>query len=257
MPDAATLLGVKINHRMPQIPQPIQRLMETDRLYIYNVGPKQHSIPLSLGTFIIPGCPAGDQYSEPVKFMGRDGIPAIVPQAIVSNVDGTRVEHDWDTKMEGKDLVKDILGFGENDRRRYGVFLAASRIPTADEIASANARLEEFYSKLIAEADAAFEINGGQETGENGKSVSAITPDHVAACKALGLDRPWTRKTQRQVVCDECGMGNLPTTAFCKQCDNMLNAEAAQRKFPAKYAERMGVAEPVKRGPGRPPKEAA
>jgi hypothetical protein len=245
MPDASTLLGVKMNHKMPPIPQPILQLMETQRVYIYNVGPKQHNIPLSLGNFIIPGCPEGQEYSEPVKFMGRAGIPALVPQSVVTNVDGTHVDHDWDTKMEGKDLVKDILGFGENDRRRYGVFLAAGRTPTPEEIATANGRLEEFYSKLVAEADASFEINGGQEIAENGRSVSSITPDHITACKSLGLDRPWTRKSQKQVVCDECGTGNLPTTAFCKQCDNMLNAEAAQRKFPAKYAERMGPTEPV------------
>jgi hypothetical protein len=56
-------------------------------------------------------------------------------------------------------------------------------------------------------------------------------------------EKPWAAKSLKKSLCDECGTANLSTAAFCKQCDNLLNAEAAQRKFPSKYAERMGAAE--------------
>lgn len=252
MPDAATVLGVKVNHNLPAIPRVMADLMDSQRFYVFNVGPKQFDIPHSAGRFIIPPCPEGADYSEAVKFMGKPGIPAIVPQTIVANVDGTRVQHDWDFKLTGQEVIKDLLGFGENDRRKYGVFLAAGPVPTQAEIDKAIEHLHAYYDTLVAQADKAYEINGGQEIGDDGRSHSAIGPDHVLALKALGLDRPWARKNAKMVACEGCGQPVNPNAVRCPHtgCGAILNEEKARKLFPHLFQ----TAE-EKRGPGRPRKE--
>lgn len=242
---------VRVRHSAPPIPAVMQQLMDSKRYYIYNVGPKSHTVPLgTMGQFLIPACPEGEEYSDPVSHMGKPGIPAIVPQNVVTSVEGNRVQHGWDMETTGEGVAKDIIGTGLSDRRKYGVFLAADKIPTAVELEAANQNLQDYYDGLIREADQAYEINGGQEISDNGRSYSAITQDHVFAVKALGLDKPWARKNKKMVPCPACDEPTRPGAAICSHCDAILDEAKARQFFPHKFGEE-------KRGPGRPRKDDA
>lgn len=246
----------RIERLLPPIPEYMNEMLE-GKYFIFNVGPKEHVRHMgSFGRFVVPACPGGAEYGGPVMYRGKPGLPSMLPETVVKAVDGRTVEYDWNFTTDGRKFANEILGVGAfhdatNDLTKHGVFLAAGHVPTGTEIEAAKQKLHILFDERVRLADQRYEINGGMET-HNGKSVYTITDDDVYACKALGLERPWARKNTKLELCDECGTGNLSTAAFCKQCDNMLNAEAAKRKFPAKYVERMGVeSEPEARAPKR------
>jgi hypothetical protein len=260
MPNFSIEPGKKTDHRVPPIPAPMKAMMNQGKSYIYNVGPWQHSVSMgSLGTFIIPACPDGEEVSPPLRFRGEDGIPSIVPETVVDSVEGYAVTYKWEFATEGARLAKNIIGLtgfahASADLTQFGVFLSAGAVPTAEEIAAANENLETLLDKRVREADQKFEVNGGMEQGENGVSYPGITQDHVFACKRLGLDRPWARKNSKQVPCEACGQPVSPVAVRCHHtgCGAILNEEKARKLFPHLYAH-----EEPKRGPGRPRAEQA
>lgn len=253
--------GQTINRNIPPMPPPMLAAMEVGKTYIFNVGPKSHFRPQGTsGTFIIPACAEGEAYSPALEYHGKPGLPSLVPETVVDAVEGSTVTYRWEFGTEGRKLALDIIGKSafrdaSDNLEQYGVFIAAGPVPTEAELEVANAKLLEHYGKLVRVADQAFEINGGMEMGDNGKSYPGINQDHVKAAKALGLDRPWSRVTKKMDACWNCGRAVLTTAAKCfhEGCGAPLKSEAAKLKF-------MGLDEDPeveeRRGPGRPRKDA-
>lgn len=245
---------------------------ERDKLYIFNTAPRTHRTTICGKTWTIPPCPEGQDISEPLE------VPGAFYYTDVKTVHGLDVTYCWKTE-DGLSIARDIVGISafrheSENLTKLGVFISDTPNPSRQAIEEARQKWYDRCSEKIREADDAYALNGGMVTLENGRTSSNIGEDHREAAQILGVadQKPWAKKNPRLLTCDECGTGNLPTAAFCKQCDNMLNEEAAKRKFPAKYAERMGgtrsgsepdlpgtysTPEPAKRGPGRPPKVAA
>lgn len=229
---------------VPPMPPAMAAAMEQNKVYIFNVGPKQWSRPMgSLGSFIIPACELGERYSKALMYRGSEGLPSIIPETVVKTVEGTTIEMAWNFDTEGKKLAMDIVGFGafhaeDEDLRPYGVFIAGGPVPTELEIDEANARLNDRYDKLVRAADQMFQVNGGMQTGDNGVSYPGITQDHVEAVKALGLDRPWARINKRMESCPACARP-IPVGAIrCThaECGAVLDEEKARKFFPHLYA---------------------
>lgn len=245
----------KVSHSIAAIPAPIVLMMEQNKTFIFNVGPWQWSRPQgSLGVFFIPACTEGEEVSGCLHYQGRPGLPSIIPESIVDAVDGRSVSYKWDLTTEGAKLALDLIGKGafrdsSDDLTQYGVFIAAGPVPTETEIEAAQAKLDEYYGKLVRYADQANEVNGGMETGENGKSFSGITLDHVKAARALGLDRPWARKNAKMVPCEACGQPVAPTAVRCHHdgCGAILDETKARRLFPHLYAHEQQTEERTKR----------
>lgn len=241
-------IRAKINARRPALPASILEMMKTQRVYIYNVGPWQHAINLgSLGQFVVPKCEAGEEYSKPVEYSGENaagpGIPAIVPESLVDAVEGYDVTYKWDLSTSGQSVALNIMGLSgfaqpSANLTQYGVFIASGKIPTDVEVEQAKAKLEALYDKRVKDADAAFEVNGGTETGENGKVYNTITADHIQAANALGLDREWARKNTKKVPCGACDRPVSPNAVRCHHegCGAILNEEKARKMFPHLYA---------------------
>jgi hypothetical protein len=228
---------------LPPLTQKQLRDAERDKLYIFNTSPRTHRIDACGKRWTIPPCAEGQDVSDPLE------VPGAYYFTDVAKVHGLDVDYKWVT-VDGTDLARDIIGTSNfqhesNDLTRWGVFVSDTPHPSQDKIDAARERWYERCSEKVQEADRAYAINSGMVSLPDGRSISEINKDHIEAAKILGLERAWATKNPKLTTCDECGTGNLPTAAFCKQCDNMLNAEAAQRKFPAKYAERMGPTEPV------------
>lgn len=213
---------------------------ERDKLYIFNTAPREHRLDICGKRWTISACPEGEEVSEPLE------IPGAYYYTDVAKVHGMDVDYKWVT-VDGADLARDIVGTANfhhesNNLIRWGVFVSDMPHPSSE---TSKAAREQWYTRCdekVQEADKAYAINRGMVTLPDGRSVSNINKDHIEAAKILGVEREWANKNAKLTACDECGTGNLTTAAFCKQCDNMLNAEAAQRKFPQKYAERMGAA---------------
>lgn len=259
MPSIAEVVQ-KTTHNLPKIPAPMQAVMNQGRTYIFNVGPRQHSVSLgSMGTFIVPACPEDADCSPSLRFRGEDGIPSIVPETVVDAVEGFSVTYKWDFSTEGARVAKNIVGLTgfahiSADLTRFGVFLSTNAVPTEAEKSAAREKLADTYDARVREADQKFEINGGMETGENGVSYPGITQDHIQACKALGLDRPWARKNAKMIPCLGCGQPVAPGAVRCHHggCGAILDEARARQLFPHLYAHEFEA----KRGPGRPRAEA-
>lgn len=260
MPSIAEVVR-KTSHNLPQIPAPMKAVMDHGRSYIFNVGPWQHSVSMgSMGAFIIPACPEGADVSPTLKFRGEDGIPSIIPETVVDAVEGFSVTYKWDFTTEGARVAKNVVGLtgfahASADLTRLGVFLTLNTVPTEAEIAAAREKLEATYDSRVREADQKFEVNGGQETGDNGVSYPGITKDHIQACNALGLDRPWARRNAKMIPCLGCGQPVSPAAVRCPHsgCGAILDEVRARQLFPHLYAHEF---EAKHRGPGRPPKDA-
>ena len=250
------LPGQTLNARVPYIDrEELMERAEAPKVYIYNLSPKQFvHYAGTLGRFIVPDCKEGAELSAPLVIDGW------LKETGVDSVEGRDIQFKW-LWTSGRKLAQDIIGVGPHKTElqrltKYGVFVSASQIPTEEEFAAAKAELNKTYDALIKEADDKYQVNGGMEMGDDGKYHSAITVDHITAARYRGVKRPWLFAARTEMkMCDECGTENLFTAGFCKQCDNLLNEEAAKRKFPARYAERMAAMEPVKRPVGRPRNE--
>jgi hypothetical protein len=239
LPDASN----KIEHVLTGIPGPIRLVMEQNKVYIFNVGPwaytRHHG---TQGSFFIPACRPEEDCSGPLLYHGKPGLPSLIPESVVDAVNGRSVTYKWDLTMEGAKLALDIVGKSafrdsSDDLTQYGVFIAEGAVATEEEIDAAHDRLNEHYDKLVRYADGAFEVNGGMEIGDNGKSYSGITKDHVNAARALGLDRPWARKNAKQVPCEACGQPVAVNAVRCHHagCGAILDEEKARRLFPHLY----------------------
>jgi hypothetical protein len=234
----------EISRSIAALPGPIRSMMDQNRIHIFNVGPWSYTRPMgSLGTFFIPGCSEDDDCSGPLTYQGKPGLPSILPESIVDAVDGRTVTYKWDLTTEGAKLARDIIGVSafrdsSDNLTQYGVFIAAGAEPTEEEIEAAHDKLNAHYDKLVRYADGAFEVNGGMEVGDNGKSYSGITRDHINACRALGLDRPWARKNAKMVPCEGCGQPVAVDAVRCHHggCGAILDEERARKLFPHLYA---------------------
>lgn len=260
MSTATITPGTRRLANLPPLTPKQLRDADRDQLYIFNTAPREHRTTICGRTWTIPACPEGQDVSAPLV------IPGAVYYTDVKKVHGIEVEFQWMT-VDGVDLAQDIVGTSafrheSENLIRWGVFIADSPHPAPRAIENARQHWYDRCDEKVREADDAYALNGGRVDLGGGRSASNIGPDNLEAARVLGVEdqKLWARKNLKQVPCDECGTGNLPTAAFCKQCDNLLNEEAAKRKFPAKYAERMGAAEPApelpKRAPARPRAEA-
>ncbi len=255
--------GTRMHLNIPPIPPPMLQAMEQNRTYIFNVGPVEHMRSMgTMGRFVIPACSEGEKVAGPVSYQGKAGIPGIVPETVVKAVEGRKVEYGWDFNTTGHALARDIIGTAafhdaSDNLTQYGVFIAAGEEPTEEEMEAARAKLHAHYEKLVRFADEAYELNGATELGENGKSYSSITQDHVKAAKILGLERPWVRKNVKMVPCDGCGKPVLPTAVRCPNvdCGAILNEERARKLFPHLYAHELQ--DEPRRTTGRSRKEEA
>lgn len=247
-----------LSRNVPNIPAPMRSMIEQRTVFIFNVGPHQYPrYQGSLGTFFIPACPEGEEVSGPLMYQGKPGLPSLVPESVVEAVDGRTVTYKWDFTCEGHKLALDLIGKSafrdaSDDLTQYGVFIAKGSVPTQDEIDAARAKWEATCGERVRRADQNFEVNGGMEQGDNGKSYPGITKDDVTAARVLGLDRPWARKNAKMIPCLGCGQSVAPSAVRCHHngCGAILDEVKARQLFPHLYAH-----EAEKRGPGRPPKD--
>lgn len=226
---------------LPPLTQKQLRDAERDKLYIFNTSPRTHRMDICGKRWTIPPCAEGQDVSEPLE------VPGAYYFTDVAKVTGLDTEYKWVT-VDGTDLARDIVGISNfqhesNNLTRWGVFVSETPHPSQDAIEAARQQWYDRCGEKVAEADRAYSLNAGMVQLPDGRSTSEINKDHIEAAKILGLERGWATKNPKLIACDECGTGNLPTAAFCKQCDNMLNEEAAKRKFPAKYAARVVTVE--------------
>lgn len=241
----------------PLTPKQI-RDAERDQVSIFNVSNREYRVQGPDKFYIIPACPEGEEVSEALV------IPGFVYTTGVKRVHNIHAEYEW-VAIDGVDVANDLVGTApfkdqSEDLTRFGVFIARGEQPTMAELAEAKRKWFARCDEKIREADSYFAINNGMVDIGQGRMVSNIGPDHIAAAKIMGVERAWSRLNPKMESCPFCGVSCLPGVAFCPNGD-IINEEKARMARPWLFAAPVQAQQAVdtidepRRGPGRPRRE--
>ncbi len=207
------------SRHVPQMLPMLKEISEKNRVYIFNVGPWMQQRPLgSAGTWTIPACPEGKEYSDPVVIDG------LVREMYPDNEAQMKSLGD----VDGMEFAMQILGVGPHLSPRnsfipFGIFASRNQKPTKAEIDEARGRLRETFRELVAEADRAYAQ--GPKLAEE-----TIRPEtHFVAARALRKSEaecPWLKNAQAPAARDSCpscgGVYNVGIMK-CRDCGYILD----------------------------------
>jgi ribosomal protein L32 len=175
----------------------------SERAVICNVGEQEWTLVRTYGVYRIPAPQAGE---EQATLVVTDRID------VIDMGDNRRLEVPIHAQKIAEDLVADL---GD-----YGVFVAAGKEPTAEEIAGAKEHLVEVAKKLVFEGD--------QEWARS-HNYRLLSDLHRRAVKRLGLEREWAYEPAAMSECPACGERIKPGVALCKSCGAILDREKARQ----------------------------
>jgi hypothetical protein len=192
-PDIARNVETGMNGVVEYQPNPLNQFAPKYKVYIFNIGPMKHEVPKgSWGTFKIPACEPGQRYSRPLI------LPSIFRSSYMDAASLAMKTDDIEGKHVAQDIVNPFLGgdWSEGqDLTEKGVFWTMNETPTEEELATAKAKMEAFFRKLLV---AATEI-------ETSGRINAITPTMRLAATYFKEDRKWNPIFQKIDTCPVCG----------------------------------------------------
>ena len=118
--------------------------------------------------------------------------------------------------ITAREIANDLL----QDLHDHGIFVCAGPRPSAEELATAAARRDTYYQRLITEGDTMW---------ARGHSFREISDLHRRAAISLGVEREWAYVPMRMNECPACGEKVKPAVAVCKHCGAILDAEKAAK----------------------------
>jgi len=201
------------------------------------VGPFAHVIPCgSAGTFYIPACPEGQPYIKMLTPL-HEIVDEIYPKT--KNSDAKRLYDD------GKKFAIELLGEGRNQhkrnsKRKVGVFIAKSEVPTEKELKEARAQLVTYCNEQV-------HIIDGLWDRDRKLAYDVYRPETFGACaRVLGLtgkEKGWLAQGEisTNISCKWCGENVNPNAPVCRNCKNVVNQEA----YLALQAEQQSLQEAI------------
>jgi hypothetical protein len=240
------------NRRVPPVNEAIQDIARKT-VHVFNVGPWGYrENGGSFGYFFIPACEVGaamewERLKAPSAAPGvyvpdhwEEGDRRVtnphteyaavkpLPGLMMEPMPNTQEDCVWGMQDTGEYFAKEILlkiGIGhsfKDSNQRRGVFLAAGKTPTADELNAAREELSKYMTDLVLEADRAWAA-GPQ------KAEQVIRPEihHICAHWLNLTDRDWLRgtKPQGRIKCAGCGELVDEGIAMCSS-GHIVNADA-------------------------------
>lgn len=193
---SARALEEKLNGNLIYTPDQMAQIAPQYKVYIFNVGPLAHrSEKGSAGVFVIPECPPGAEYGEPLV------LPSVCSDTYL--IENEMKTHSVTGEYMAQDIVHPQIGqnwsFGQN-LDDFGVFWTKNETPTAAELKQAHARLEATFRKVL----------GMATTLETSGKLNDITPLMRIAASYFGEDRPWNKIYKRLETCPGCGEAAKP-----------------------------------------------
>lgn len=218
---------------------------------------------------IVPACPKDQRY---ITFM-RISHPVQMPTIDPDNVSGNpliKIENakraalcvcnpsyiGTDLAMQDKEIpVEAQIASGECNLTRQGVFASLNEVPTEEELKKAEARRLAYYKFRFEEAN-------GMERSNPRQLQEILILDHHMAAEMFGVDVNWHRVVSPKIECPQCGEKIKEGIAFHytngQRCvldwERSYLAGAVKKEDVPEIYRWWTDEEPVKRGPGRPPK---
>lgn len=236
---AAAELAQKNNRIVYTLPPEL--MVAGKPILIFNVSQQKFEVSQGgMGTWTIPACEAGEEYSEPlpIPFILNEGIP-------------TDMEHIEFRCMAGSKFAESVIGIGPHrhpteDLRRWGVFIAAGEKPTAKEVEAAKNALRDRYLEMVKQADGYY----GDGPGEY-KNITRQHRDALDWLTANGIDvedRPWHKPLTSKMECPSCH-GKIPHQSVkCPTCSAVLDWDKAYAFGMVTTPERPGSIPKAKKG---------
>lgn len=141
-------------------------------------------------------------------------------------------------QITAHEIAVDLL----QDLHDHGIFVCDGARPTPEELATATARRDAYYHRLIGEGDTLW---------ARGHSFREISDLHRRAAMTIGVEREWAYVPMRLSDCPACGEKVKAGVAVCRHCHAILDAEKA-----AKHGLPAGASMPAAAGRGNPPAAA-
>jgi hypothetical protein len=116
--------------------------------------------------------------------------------------------------ISARDIAEDLV----QDLDDHGVFVCTGARPAESELASAAAKRDAWYQRLVVEGD---------QMWARGHSYREISDMHRRAALALGTEREWAYVPMQMADCPVCGEKVKPGVAVCRHCNAILDAEKA------------------------------
>jgi cytochrome c1 len=161
-----------------------------------------------------------------------------------------------DLSVQEKELnPESVLASGECNLTRQGVFASMNAVPTEEELDRAEKRREAYYRFRLNEAD-------GLERSNPRQLQHILQLDHHMAADFFAVEANWHRAPSQKVDCPNCG-GKIPAgvafhydngRACILDWERSWLAGAVKKDDVPEPKRWWSEEEPVKRGPGRPPK---
>jgi hypothetical protein len=155
------------------------------------------------GIYHIPACPKGQACSVLLITSRGDALDM---------GDNRRFPFTISAREIAEDLLQDLLD--------HGVFVCAGPRPSDEELASATARRDAFYHRLVQDGDTLW---------ARGHSFREISDLHRRAAIGLGIEREWAYVPMRMKDCPACGEKVKDGVAVCRHCHAILNPEQAAK----------------------------
>lgn len=155
------------------------------------------------GVYHIPACAKGEPYALLLITSRGDALDL---------GDNRRFPFTISAREIAEDLLQDLLD--------HGVFVCSGARPSAEELAAAGARRENYYHRLVSDGDTMW---------ARGHSFREISDLHRRAAIALGIEREWAYVPRRMAECPACGERVKLDVAVCKHCGAILDAEKAAK----------------------------
>jgi hypothetical protein len=118
--------------------------------------------------------------------------------------------------ITARQIAEDLL----QDLHDHGIFICDGARPTTEELATASARRDGFYQRLITEGDTMW---------ARGHSFREISDLHRRAAIGLGVEREWAYVPMRMHECPACGEKVKIGVAVCKHCSAILDEDKAAK----------------------------
>jgi hypothetical protein len=174
------------------------------------------------GVYHIPACAKGEAYALLLLTSRGD---------VIDLGDNRR----FPFTITAREIADDLL----QDLHDHGVFVCAGARPSAEELASAAARRDAYYHRLIGEGDTMW---------ARGHSYREISDLHRRAAIALGVEREWAYVPMKMGECPACGEKVKSGVAVCKHCHAILDAHKAAKHGLGQAAREIPAQAPVPEG---------
>ena len=163
-----------------------------------------------------------------------------------------------DLNVQDKELdPAAVIASGESNLTRQGIFASMNETPTEEELRKAEKRRENYYRFRLNEADGLARSNPRQ-------LQNILMEDHHLAADYFAVETDWHRAPSAKVDCPNCG-SKIPTTASFHYDNGRICILDWEKAWLSGAVKKEDVPEPkrwwnddepVRRGPGRPPKAA-